>query len=421
MRLIYSLIVFLLTPVLFGYFLVRGIRDRRWLKRWGERLGRFDAAGSENGLVVHAASVGEVNAAAPLIEALMVRFPERPLTITCFTPTGSARVDALFKGRVRHVYAPLDLPGAVRRFMKRLQPGLLLVMETEIWPNLFARARKKNVPLIISNARLTERSARGWSRFSTVVEEALAGVSLVAAQSEADAARYIQLGARPEHTQTLGNLKFDIALPADLPDRAQALRAKWGNDRSVLVAGSTHADDERPLLAAFTRLLKTQPDALLVMAPRYPERFSEAAGLATKAGLRCEMASSAGPQLEGTQCLVIDTMGELLTCYAASDITFIGGTLAEVGGHNPLEAAALGKPVLFGPNTQHVRDTACALVEQGGALEVADSEGLYEAWSALCRGKAYRAEMGRAALALVKQKQGAVSRTLQVIDKLLNA
>ncbi len=418
MRLIYSLLVYLLTPALLGYFVVRGFRDRRWLQRWGERLGFFDAQQQKGGLVVHAASVGEVNAAAPLIEALIRQYPELPLTLTCFTPTGSARIESLFGGRVHHVYAPLDLPGAVRRFMNRLEPKLLVVMETEVWPNLFARARAASVPLIIANARLTERSARGWSRFASVVAEALAGVAMVAAQSEDDAKRYVQLGASPERTRNIGNLKFDISLPADLAERAGSLRQGWGADRVVLVAGSTHAADEQALLAAFSRLLAAQPEALLVMAPRYPERFDEATRLAMQAGLRCETASASGADSK-TQCLVVDTMGELLNYYAAADIAFIGGTLAEVGGHNPLEAAALGRPILFGPHCAHIRYLAAELKASGGAVEVTDANGLHAAWSALHDDASRREQMGKAALALVEREQGAVSRTLQIIDSLL--
>lgn len=422
MRHVYSLLLYLLTPALLVYFLVRGLGDRDWLRRWRERFalgGKRAAAGDVRGFVVHAVSVGEVNAAEPLIRALMRRWPDQPVTVTCFTPTGSRRVRALFGDTVHHRYAPIDWPGVVGRFLAATRPRMLVVMETEIWPNLFTRARKNGIPLLISNARLTERSLRGWGRFGGLAEAALDAVSLIAAQSGEDARRFVTLGADPERTRAVGNLKFDLALPEDLPEQAAALREQWGEKRSVLVAGSTHEGDERPLLEAFRGVIDKHPDALLALAPRYPERFARVAEHASQAGFTvCRLSDARGPDGE-TQVLVIDRMGELLPYYAAADLAFVGGTLAAVGGHNPLEPAALGKPLLFGPNTAHIEETATRLKHRGAAIEVGDAKALERAWEALMADEERRRRMGEAAKTLVENEQGALKRTLQIVEHLL--
>ena len=264
MRHLYSLLAYLLTPALLVYFAIRGIADHGWWARWTERFGNFDATGQMRGIVIHAASVGEVNAAASLIRALQQRWPAFPVTVTCFTPTGSNRVRSSFANSVHHVFAPIDLPGATRRFLQTLEPRLLIVMETEIWPNLFHQAHTRNVPIMISNARLTQRSADGWSRFRRLAESALQCASLIAAQTDEDMRRFTDLGANKDTTRTFGNLKFDLVLPFDLSGRGQRLRKKWGPERTVLVAGSTHETDERALFKAFRSLLERDPQALLL-------------------------------------------------------------------------------------------------------------------------------------------------------------
>jgi 3-deoxy-D-manno-octulosonic-acid transferase len=398
MRIFYSLLTYVLTPVLLAYFVARGIRDRGWWKRWSERFGEFDATGRMQGIVVHAASVGEVNAAAPLIQSLQERWPDYPLTITCFTPTGSRRIRSLFGSSVHHVYAPIDLPGAVRRFLNHLEPRLLIIMETEIWPNLFRHAHKQKIPILISNARCS---------------------SLIAAQTDEDRRRFTKLGADRDTTRVLGNLKFDLVLPFDIPERGRALRTRWGNGRTVLVAGSSHEADERGLFEAFGQLLERDPEALLVIVPRYPERFEGVAEAAKSSGFVVKKLSAGNPAPADAQCLVIDQMGVLLEYYAAADIAFIGGTLARVGGHNPLEAAALGLPLIIGPNTEHIDRLTRLLLDAGAARQVQDAGGLFEAWHALHSDRNRREEMGRSARRLVERERGALERNLQVVKALL--
>lgn len=419
MRSLYSLLLYAATPLVLLYLLFRGVRSPGYLRRWPERFGFFSAPRQTGGIAVHAVSMGEVNAAAELVKALAGRYPDDPLYFTTFTPTGSEQVRTLFGERVFHVYAPLDLPGAVRRFFDRLQPRLLVIMETEIWPNLFHDAETRGIPILIANARISPRSFGSYRRFRRLTAAALARVSHIAAQSSADAGRLLELGAIEGKTSVSGNLKFDLQLPPGLLAEGAALRRGWGPDRPVLVAGSSHEGDERPLLKAFGRLLPVFPDALLVLVPRHPERFGKAAQLARDAGLMVARHSDGDGCPPSAQCFVVDAMGELLRYYAACDVAFVGGTLAPIGGHNVLEPAALSQPVLFGPNTANVADTAQKLLECRAALRVADEAELETALKRLFDDPDERTRMGRASFELVRSGQGAVGRTLDLIERQL--
>jgi 3-deoxy-D-manno-octulosonic-acid transferase len=419
MRSLYSLLLYAATPLVLLYLFLRGLRSPGYLHRWSERLGFFAAPRRTGGIAVHAVSMGEVNAAAELVKALADRYPDAPLYFTTFTPTGSERVRALFGERVFHVYAPLDLPGAVRRFFRQLQPRLLVIMETEIWPNLFYEAQTRGMPILIANARISPRSFQSYRRFRGLTAAALARVSHIAAQSRADAGRLIELGASEANTSVSGNLKFDLKLPPGLHEEGEALRSGWGAERPVLVAGSSHEGDERPLLEAFGRLLAQFPDALLVLVPRHPERFGKAAQLARDAGLNLALHSEDAGCPRSAQCFVVDAMGELLRYYAACDVAFVGGTLAPVGGHNVLEPAALSRPVLFGPHTANAADNARQLLECGAAVQVADEQELETVLLQLFADPERRSRMGRASLELVRSGQGAVGRTLYRIERLI--
>ncbi|HLF31977.1 MAG TPA: lipid IV(A) 3-deoxy-D-manno-octulosonic acid transferase [Xanthomonadales bacterium] len=418
-RTLYLLASYLLMPLLLLRLAVRGLRDRDYLKRWSERFALHGPAVPPGGIVVHAASLGEVNAAAPLIRALRIRFPDLPLTVTCFTPTGSARIRALFAADVCHVYSPLDLYGAVRRFLSRARPCLLLVMETEIWPNLFFAAGQRGIPLLLANARISDKSFRVYRRLRPLVREALAEVSGFMARSETDARRLAELGAAAGRIEVTGNLKFDLDVPDGLHEHGLALRRSWGLQRPVLLAGSTHQEDEVALIEAFKGLLGGFPTALLVLVPRHPERFQLAAQLVRAAGLSVQMQSAGADCPASTQCLVVDAMGELLRCYAACDVAFVGGSLAPVGGHNLLEPAALSVPVLFGPHTSNAADITAQLLAAGAAQVVRDAAELEQAAARLLGDEALRQSMGAAGLALVQSGRGALGRTLQIAAGLL--
>jgi 3-deoxy-D-manno-octulosonic-acid transferase len=419
MRFLYSFLLILGTPLVLLYFAFRGLNDRAYLKRWRERFGFIKADTISGGIVLHAASVGEFNAAKPLIMALLSSYPELPITVTTFTPTGSDRVRRDLGDRVSHFYIPLDLPGATSRFLNRLQPQLLLVMETEIWPNLYHAAQQRKIPLVIANARLSRRSSSRFQRLAGFPRQILQSVTWIGAQSDEDRERLIRCGANPATTDMTGNLKFDLDIPAGLNEKGAQLRSAWNAGRPVLVAGSTHEADENVLIPAFVELLNSIPDALLILVPRHPERFERAAELTRTAGLRTELHSQSESCSEQAQCFVIDAMGELMTYYACGDIAYVGGSMGEQGGHNALEPAALGLPVLFGPNMENAKEIAAGLVENHAALVVNDQNELQGTVKKLFEAGALRNSMGRAGSALVEKNRGALKLTLKAVKELL--
>jgi len=421
MRSLYTLLLYLATPLMLLYLFLRGLRSRDYLKRWPERFGWFQPHDRKDGIVVHAVSMGEVNAASMLVQELFRRFPDDPLCLTTLTPTGSARVRELFGDRVFHIYLPLDLPGAVRRFLDRVRPRLLVIMETEIWPNLYHQASARGIPILIVNARISEHSLGAYRRLRHLTGAALRKTSGIGAQSELDRQRLLEIGARTTQITVTGNMKFDMRMPPSLSEQGEAMRLAWGTQRRVLVAGSTHEGDEHALLAAFSPLLETFPDALLVLVPRHPERFARAALLARQAGFSVSLRSDGISCPAGTQCFVVDAMGELLRFYAACDVAFVGGSLEPIGGHNVLEPAALSKPVLFGPHTANFADITRQLLESEAAIRVAGASELEAAARRLFSAPDLRDRMGRAGLELVRSGQGAVARTLEMIEAQLTA
>ena len=419
MRFLYTLAMFLVTPLLLLRLLARGRRSQPHRRRWPERFGFFDAPGLAGSLWVHAVSVGEVNAAEPLITALQRRYPNAPLVITTVTPTGAARVRQLFGDSAFHVYLPYDLPFAVRRFMNRIRPRLALIVETEIWPNLYFACHRRGIPLMIVNARLSTRSMRGYKPLRVLASSALACVDLIAAQSRTDAARYRLLGADSQKVWVSGNMKFDMPIPVGAVAEGAAMRSHWGVRRPVWMAASTHEGEELPLLEAHLKVLRRLPDALLLLAPRHPERFRLVEHTVRSLGFKVATRSVEGVPSAIHQVFVIDAMGQLMPFFAASDVAFVGGSLVPIGGHNLLEPAALSVPVLVGPHTFNFEEITRSLLEQGGAELVPDVERLGPAVLRLLLDDARRARMGEAAQQVFERERGAVQRVMQLIDGLL--
>jgi 3-deoxy-D-manno-octulosonic-acid transferase len=416
MRKLYSLFCYLLTPLVLLYLVYRGLRSRDYLKRWGERFAFFDKPPTGGGIVVHAVSMGEVTAASGMIRELMRRFPDLPLCITTLTPTGSDRVSDLFPKAAFHVYAPLDLPGAVSRFFDRVQPRLLIIMETEIWPNFYHAAAKRKIPVVIANARISEHSIGAYRRLRKLIGPALNCVSQIAAQSNLDAERLIEIGADKNRLTVTGNLKFDANLPPSLIEQAEPIRLAWGTDRLVLLGGSTHEGDETTLLKAFKPVLESFPGALLVLVPRHPERFGRAAQLARAAGLNVSLRSEGISCPRTTQCFIIDSMGELTRYYAACDVAFVGGSIDNIGGHNVLEPAAMGKPVIVGPHTANSKEITAQLIDYHAAFRIQNALELEQLIRRLFSEPELRDQMGQAGIDLVKSGQGALVRTLEMIE-----
>ena len=417
LRFLYTLAMYLATPLIVWRLLARGLRYHSYFSRWRERFGHFPDPGLRDSIWVHAVSVGEVNAALPLIQALRARHADRPMIITTVTPTGSERVRKLFGDSVFHVYLPYDLPRAVRRFLDRIRPQLAVVMETEIWPNVFHACRARGVKLVIANARLSERSLRGYAPIRPLVARALNCVDLVAAQSAGDARRYRALGAEAERVTVAGNLKYDMPLPMDERERGAELRRQWGDNRPVWIAASTHEGEELAVFETHLRVLTRLPDALLLIAPRHPERFRSVEQSARNLGFAVATHSGGTAPDRDCQCFVIDAMGVLMRYFAGADIAFVGGSLIPVGGHNVLEPAALAKPVLTGPYTFNFAEITRSLIDAGGAVQVDSPQRLAAEVLRLLRDPVVRARMGGAASAVCAREHGAAARTLALIER----
>lgn len=422
MRLLYLAALYLLAPVISLMLAARGLRDRSYWRNFRERFG-FGSPASGAPIWVHAVSVGEVQAASALVGALRARYPQTPLLVTTFTPTGSARARASLRDAAEVRYLPFDLPGSVRRFLDRTRPRLAVIMETELWPNLYRECRRRRIPLVIASARLSRRSTDRYRHLGALFRETVAGGVVIAAQGERDAERFRALGADAERTYVTGNLKFDFALPPDIAARGARLREQYAQGRPVWVAGSTHGGmEEEAVIAAHRRIGTAHPGALLVLAPRHPNRFAEVAAALERQGIAAlrRSASSAESTPQGRDVLLLDTLGELLDFYAAADVAFVGGSLAPVGGHNLLEPAALGLPVLTGPHNSNGEDVARLLLECGAAQIVHNAEELAARVTELFSNPARRAEIGQRGRAAVERNRGALEKLLHLIEPLLD-
>ncbi len=416
----YTAALRLATPLLFARLLWRARRAPGYRARWGERLGYVPPLPGEC-IWVHAVSVGETIAARGLIERLMHEHRDRPMLVTSTTPTGSARVRALFGDRVHHCYLPYDVPGAVCRFLDRTQPALGIIMETEIWPNLLAAAEQRRVPIMLANARLSARSAAGYARIPKLTATALRRFAAIAAQTEADAARLRTLGAPPERIAVTGSLKFDQDVSDAHREAGRTLREGLGT-RPVWVAASTHEGEDAAVLDAHRTLRQHFADATLILVPRHPERFDAVARQAQAAGFRIARRSAATQaELGLAEVLIGDTMGELPALLAAGDLAFMGGSLVDVGGHNPLEPAALALPVLSGPAVHNFSEIFRMLESAGAARFVSDGGTLAAAVQALFTDPQIRTGMGTAAAAVMAANRGALERVTATATRLLRS
>lgn len=422
-RALYTLLFHVALPLILLRLAWRAWRAPAYARRVGERFALGLAPLQPDGIWLHAVSVGESIAAAPLVRELLARYPHLPITITCMTPTGSERIRALFPaeqyaGRIQHCYLPYDLPWTAARFLRQLRPRLAVIMETELWPNFIAACERRAIPVVLANARLSERSARGYARFARLTAPMLARLQLIAVQSAAEAQRFLQLGARPEAVQVTGSIKFDLQVDAQLLARATACRADWGA-RPVWIAASTHAGEDEIALAAHRQLLARWPQALLILVPRHPERFNSVYELCQRQGF-ATCRRSAGVQPQTTDALLLgDTMGELLFLYALADVALVGGSLVANGGHNLLEPAALGKPVLSGPHLFNFLEISSQLREAGALREVQDADSLAREVAQLWQSRDDWQAMSEAGLAVLRRNQGALARLLGGIQRLL--
>lgn len=420
-RLLYTLFFYGIVPLVLLRLYYRAMAAPAYRHRIGERFGFFSAPGFSECIWVHAVSVGEAIAAVPVIKRLQARHPELPVVVTTMTPTGSERVRAAFGDSVFHVYAPYDLPDAVARFLGKLNPRLLVIMETEIWPNTVGACHRRGIPVVLANARLSERSARGYRRFGALTRTVFREFSRVVAQSAADAERFAGLGVRRECLTVSGSIKFDITLNESLVQEAARLKRRWSDNgrRRIWIAASTHEGEDEQVLAAFELLRQRVSDPLLILVPRHPERFNRVAELVAGRGLPMHRRSGGETLAAGTRVLLGDTMGELLMLYGCADVATVGGSLVEHGGHNSLEPAAWGLPIVNGPSDFNFAEVS-RLLRQAGALQVvADSEELAAAVGGLLQNGRAASEAGSAARSVVEANRGALDRLLEVLDEVL--
>ena len=418
MRRLYSALLYLIAPLVIVRLWLKGRRNPAYRRRWRERFGALPDPGPSPVIWIHAVSVGEAQAAQPLIRRLLADYPEHRVLVSTTTPTGLDQVTRLFGDTVLHRYFPFDLPGIVNRYLDRVRPVILIVMETEIWPNLLAGCAERRIPVALVNARLSARSAGGYERVRPLVAEALSRFSRIAVQTPRDGERFAALGAPAERIVETGNLKFDIRLPASISEQSEVLRLSWGLDRPVWIAASTHEGEEKKVLAAHARVLERYPQALLVLVPRHPERFDAVADLVRRENYRFARRSS-GVGDPDIQVFLGDTMGELVVFFGAADVAFVGGSLVGVGGHNVLEPAALGVPTVFGPHMFNFAVISELFTEEGAAVQVADENALAETVMRWFGDPGERTGVGEAGRRVGDANRGALDRTLREIHALL--
>jgi 3-deoxy-D-manno-octulosonic-acid transferase len=419
-RHLYSFLIRCAAPFAFAMLLWRGMRDRSYWQGLAERFGFGSAVAHSPTIWLHAVSLGEMSAAAPLIRSIMANHPRHPLVLTAATPAGRARAQALFADAADIRFLPYDTPGSVGRFLARIRPQLGVIMETELWPNLYEQCGQRGIPLILASARLSAKSVARYRRLRALFGGVFKGNVAVAAQSVADAERFVAIGAAAAKTQVIGNVKFDLQPDSGSIEQGRRLRAAFGN-RAVWIAGSTHDGEEELMLDSQAGVRAQRPDALLVLVPRHKDRFAAVADLLTRRGIKFARRSSREAVQDDIEVLLGDTLGELPTLYAAADAAFVGGSLVPIGGHNLLEPAALGLPVLTGPSYFNGKEIAQMLLHEGAAIEVAGAADLAATLLRLFNDPAEAARRGGAGVRVLAANRGSVQRLSQLIEASLAA
>lgn len=410
MRFFYSLLFNLALPLIVLRLLWRSIKAPEYRKRWLERLGYYNNPVIPGVIWIHAVSVGEAEAVFPLIKRLLQNVPQANILVTTTTPTGSARVQAVLCNSVQHVYLPYDTPAIVNRFMRAFKPALAVVMETELWPNLFNYCGITNIPLYVINARLSEKSARGYCKLPGLIQPLLANIKQIAAQSQDDADRFISIGANPEQVTVTGNIKFDIEMAEATIHAGKQLKSGLFKARFVWLAASTHQGEEQILLEIYPILKKDIPSLLLIIVPRHPERFLEVSDLIAQNKLVGITRTSNKPCTSDTDIYLADTMGELKMLYAAADVAFVGGSMMPVGGHNILEPAVIGIPVLFGPYMANFKEITQKVLAHKAAIQCADSKAIVWQVNRLYADPEYRNTLVANGVDFVRQNRGAIDK-----------
>lgn len=418
----YTAFFYLLMPLILLRLAYRALRAPAYRSRIAERFG-FSEVQASACIWVHAVSVGETIAAVPLIKALQSLQPQTPIVVTTMTPTGSERVRALFGDSVFHVYAPYDLPGSITRFLQGFKPTLLVIMETELWPNTIASCRKNAIPVVLANARLSAKSAAGYARLGALTRPMLQDLSKVVAQSQADAQRFIQLGLSNDQVTVSGSIKFDIDIAEATRQQAAQLKSLWTQQgtRPVWLAASTHQGEDEIILSAYKKLLEQEKykNLLLVVVPRHPERFDRVARLAASNGLSTERKSNSANPAAHTQVFIGDTMGELMLMFGCADMVFVGGSLVNKGGHNMLEPAAWGLPIVTGDSDYNFLAISEKLQTSGALVKANNATALAQHIDQWLQSDVQRKTAGEKARSVIDENRGALQTLLQEVTALL--
>lgn len=420
LHVMYSLLTYMALPIVLVRLAVKGMKAPAYYKRIPERLGFTGFQSLGKAIWIHAVSVGEVLAAVPLIQALQRTYPNLDIVVTTTTPTGSEILLHKLNGSIYHSYLPYDLPGPVDRFLNSVQPLATIIMETEIWPNLFLSCSRKSIPVIMANARISPTSCKRYQNIKSFISPVLNSCHMILAQSKIDAERFLRLEVDPHRLMVTGNLKFDLDLSEEHKHKGERLRYELGKNRRVWIAASTHAGEEEQVLKAHSKLLKKYPDALLILVPRHPERFVAVAALCSQTGLPFRRRTQTSVPEQEASVYLGDTMGELPLLYAASDMAFVGGSLTNVGGHNLLEPASLSLPIVTGPYLLNCSEIADKLETNNALIKIQDGKQLAETLACLFQDQQSAAAMGEKALKVVHENKGALLQSLDRVQTILN-
>ena len=419
MRYFYTFILYLMLPWVLLRLWLKGRRVPGYRRNWKERFGLGDVDVVQPVVWFHAVSVGEVRAAEPLIRAMLKRHPNLSVLLTTATPTGRDTAQQIFGSDISYHYLPYDLPASVKRFLDAVKPVMVVILETEIWPNLYHQLEQKSIPLLLVNARLSQKSLRGYLRLRALSRPAVRSIRHIAAQSEQDAQRFQRLGASAAQLSIMGNLKFEMQLPDDFSTRVRTLKDTMGSERNVWVAGSTHSGEDAQLLAAHRRVLESCDDALLVIAPRHPERAGEISALCRKSGVESRFSTGTASLGNDVQVLIVDTLGELVYFYGVALAVFVGGSLVPTGGHNPVEAILAGAPVITGSNTDNFKSIYRDMIDSKAARMIETEQALADLICKWFSDAEQRKNIVDAGLRLVEKNRGALQRCLRLVENAL--
>lgn len=420
MRSLYTVLFTLLLPLVLLRLYWRGIKAPEYRKRWLERLAVYQASYSQDVIWIHAVSVGEAEAVFPLVKLMQQRHPDSHILVTTTTPTGSARVQAVLGDSVDHVYLPYDIPFVVRRFLKVFKPRIAVIMEKEIWPNLFAQCFEADIPLYIINARLSASSARNYKKIPALMVPALNAVSAIATQTEEDRERFIEIGASAEKVGVEGNIKFDVTIGEEVIEQGHLLKRQLFPGRYVWIIASTHQGEDEIFLDLYRKVKAEISELLLLIVPRHPERFQTVRRLAEDRGLKTVMRSGDEFCTSETEVYIADTMGELKMLYAAADLAFVGGSMVPVGGHNILEPLAVGLPTLFGPHMINFKEIADNVLAMQAAVQCQDQDEIISTVARLYQDSGYAGTLAVNGQVFIRSNQGATEKIFAMLDRVLD-